>query len=151
MALFARVIDLGKLCQLLDMMPVRERREVEHRVGLLNLYNPQHPERFMHLDLTVRDQREYAKILIALAAAEPGENWKDERFFAPWKNTWVAGWHLPQQWMEEDGKGDTGCERVGLLELRYTSKAKNCAPDKQVRAVLKMRTLCGAETTYHTN
>ena len=59
-----------------------------------------------------------------------------------------SGSDLPS---EEDGKGDTGCERVGLLELRYTSKAKNCAPDKQVRAVLKMRTLCGAETTYHTN
>ncbi len=47
-----------------------------HRIGIMNLMDPMKPDRLYRLDLRKVDHREWVKILVTLAIAEPGENWE---------------------------------------------------------------------------
>ena len=61
-----------------------------------------------------------AKVLVALAVAEPGENWKDERYKRDSTKEWIPGWELPKEWETEvPGDSATGVRKFGLLEVTY--------------------------------
>merc|ERR1712072_808444 len=51
--LYPRIIDGGRANLIFDDLPVARRREAYHRIGILNLLNPQFPDRFYQLDLSV--------------------------------------------------------------------------------------------------
>ena len=123
-------------------------RRVRPRLGWLSLANALDPDRRYCLDLAVRDEREVAKVLVALAVAEPGENWVDERYkreSGAGTGEWIAGWELPKEW-EHERAGDeaTGVRRVGDLELTY----KGAKPDWSARRELTRRFLCGAPRAF---
>lgn len=44
----------------------------------MNLLDPMKPDRLYRLDLRRFDHREFVKILVSLAVAEPGDNWEGE-------------------------------------------------------------------------
>ena len=77
-SVFTRIIDLDHIHTILDdIFTSDERDEVLHRLGMLNVYDPCHMDRHYKLDLRRWEHREWSKVLIALALAEPGDNWED--------------------------------------------------------------------------
>ena len=77
-SVFTRIIDLEHIHTILDdIFCPDERNEVLHRLGMLNVYDPCHVDREYKLDLRRWEHREWSKVLIALALAEPGDNWID--------------------------------------------------------------------------
>ena len=146
LALFARVVDLENMWECFDLLPQEEQDEARHRLGYMNMYNPVHPDRFYKCDLTVRDHRELAKVLVKLAVVEPGENWVNERYRRNKTMDWIPGWELPKEWGEEpEDENDTsvGIRRYGLMDAGYTSTGRGCNPDYEARRALQQRFLCG--------
>jgi len=116
-----------------------------HRLGALNLYSARRPERFYSFDLRTREDREVCKVLVALALAEPGENWIDERYKREAAMDWVAGWELPKEWEAEDpADPSTGVRSYGFLELVYVA----ARPDAAARRALNRRFLSGAPRAF---
>jgi len=94
------------------------------------------PDRAYQLDLSLRDHRVVAEILVHLAVSslcgarscakihphvacqvvEPGENWEDETY-----NN-IQGWELPATW-------GTSVPSEGHLFLRYTTTGPGCKPN----------------------
>ena len=75
----------------------------------------------------------------ALAVAEPGENWKDERYKRDSTKEWIPGWELPKEWETEvPGDSATGVRKFGLLEVTYAG-----TPVPKARRELMPRFLCG--------
>jgi hypothetical protein len=64
------------------------------RIGYLNIFNPCKPEGAWELDLSRREERVVAKILIGLALQEPGENWIHQGFRWSRMTEAVPGWEL---------------------------------------------------------
>lgn len=52
-----------------------EAAQLRLRLGRANTFNPMDPDGYYSLDLAVPDHRKAAELLVALAVAEPGENW----------------------------------------------------------------------------
>lgn len=74
--LFGRLIDLEYFFRkILLSMGTDHRQVVVDRLGWLNVWNPLDPDGYYELDLAKRDERIIAEGLVALAVAEPGENW----------------------------------------------------------------------------
>ncbi|CAN0055214.1 unnamed protein product, partial [Choristocarpus tenellus] len=63
---YHKVTDINEMCLLVDSLRPDEQREVISRRGLLNIINPLYADRYYHLNLSVWDERETAKILIKL-------------------------------------------------------------------------------------
>ena len=100
---------------------------------------PAHPDRKFELNLCIYEEREMAKVLVALAVAEPGENWKDERYKRDSTKEWIPGWELPKEWETEvPGDSATGVRKFGLLEVTYAG-----TPVPKARRELMPRFLCG--------
>jgi len=73
---FGRIVDINNLNKILDeILNYDERVEAYYRLGILNVLDPVIPERSYRLDLRRRDHREVAKILVKLAAVEPGQSY----------------------------------------------------------------------------
>ncbi|EQC36905.1 hypothetical protein SDRG_05733 [Saprolegnia diclina VS20] len=142
--LFARIIDLENFATILDALSLPEQKEVARSLGWLNILNPKVPDRYYELDLAVRDERELAKIYVALAVTEPGENWINETFAWQRSEPPIPGWQLPISWTKEDGGPEDGPRRAGWLTLEYTSAPENgCNPVWAIRQELQTRVLCG--------
>ncbi len=116
-----------------------------HRLGIMNLLDPFKVDRFYCLDLRRMEHREMCKILIALAVAEPGENWVDEHYRWAKYDDAVPGWVLPATWAMDDSENnnDGGPRRHGWISLRYRSEGFGCAPVWEVRKTLRRRFLVG--------
>ncbi|KDO32962.1 hypothetical protein SPRG_02654 [Saprolegnia parasitica CBS 223.65] len=142
--LFARIIDLENFATILDALSLPEQKEVARSLGWLNIMNPKFPDRYYELDLAVRDERELAKIYVALAVTEPGENWVNETFAWQRGEPPIPGWQLPISWTKDDGGPEDGPRRAGWLTLEYTSAPENgCSPVWAIRQELQTRVLCG--------
>ena len=151
--LFNRIVDVENINErIVEGIPfsVLEKREVNHRVGNLNLFNPMFPDHEYWLDLRYREQREVAKILIKLAVEEPGQNWVNEYFKRTKTADPTPGWELPKHWAEEDTPSGTGgVWRSGVLYTQYSSDPDTgCAPIWSLRKELKKRTLSGTERVF---
>ena len=110
----------------------------------MNLLDPMKPDRLYRLDLRRNDQREWAKILVALAIAEPGDNWENVSYRWGKYDEPVPGWNLPATWVWPDDGGNTGGPRThGILTLSYRSHGNGCQPIISVRKNLRKRTLAG--------
>ena len=137
--LWARIVDLDNVYQIVAQMPYDEEKELRFRLGLMNVGNPLHPDRKFELNLCIYEEREMAKVLVALAVAEPGENWKDERYKRDSTKEWIPGWELPKEWETEvPGDSATGVRKFGLLEVTYAG-----TPVPKARRELMPRFLCG--------
>ena len=80
-SVFSHLVDLEQMHRVIDgMLTQDERTELFHRIGIMNLLDPLTPDRLYRLDLRRYDHREWAKILITLAVAEPGENWEQAEY-----------------------------------------------------------------------
>lgn len=151
--LFSRVIDLDGFHRLVDALGEDDRRFLVRALGWLNVVNPLVPERRYELDLSVSDEREMTKILVALAIAEPGENWVNQSFSAVRGEPGIPGWKLPVRWEKEDRPGkdddDGGVNRSGFLALEYDAgPERGCAPVLSARRALMARTLCGTRLYF---
>jgi hypothetical protein len=118
--------------------------QIFHRVGIMNLLDPMKPDRLYRLDLRRSDHREWVKILVVLAIAEPGENWENVEYRWGKYDEPVPGWTLPATWCFADDGGNTGGPRsFGWLKLSYRSHGNGCFPVVSVRKNLRKRTLAG--------
>ncbi|CAM9116440.1 unnamed protein product [Pylaiella littoralis] len=144
---FSRIVDVDNFGEVvLNAVRDEEKRELEHRLGILNVQNPIRPDGPYVLDLKVWEEREWAKILIKLAVEEPGANWEHETYTHARGTPAIQGWLLPESWTREDEEmnGDGGPRRSGILCLRYiTDVAKGCIAKWEVRRALQIRTLGG--------
>ena len=142
---FNRIVDLENFHWILETdyaninnvhcpncaMTTDEIDEIYHRLGILNVCDPMHPDRLFKLDLRRWEHREWCKILIQLAINEPGENWVDVSYSWSRYDDPVPGWELPQPWAEPDSEGsefskDTGPRRYGWLVVMYRSVGFGC-------------------------
>ena len=146
MIVFSRITDLENFDHIFDkILTDDERREALHRFGVMNLLDPMKVDRTWALDLRRMEHREMCKVLIALAVAEPGENWVDESYRWAKYDDCVPGWVLPASWAldDQDNDGDGGPRRHGWICLRYRSEGFGCAAVWEVRKVLRRRFLAG--------
>lgn len=147
-SLFSHIIDLENFDLIFDkIFDDDERREAIHRIGILNILNPVKPDRYYTLDLRRWEQREFCKILISLAIAEPGENWENEDYRLGKYDDSIPGWILPASWTLEDRGStfDSGPRPHGYVRLRYRSEGFGCNPVLVVRNALKKKTLSGVK------
>lgn len=144
-SVFSHIVDMENMYLLLDgCLTLNERNELFHRVGLMNLLDPMKPDRTYRLDLRRFDHREWVKILVQLAIAEPGDNWEEVDYRWGKYDDPVPGWTLPATWCYADDNGVTGGPRThGWLRLTYRSYGNGCMPVMSVRKYLRKRTLAG--------
>lgn len=115
-----------------------------HRIGIMNLMDPMKPDRLYLLDLRRYDHREWCKILVSLAVAEPGDNWEQVEYRWGKYDEPVPGWSLPGTWTWHDDGGNHGGPRThGWLRVYYRSVGNGCFPIMSLRKYLRKRTLAG--------
>ncbi|EQC34531.1 hypothetical protein SDRG_07859 [Saprolegnia diclina VS20] len=134
--LIDRIVDLYSVPQLFALLTERELAELIFRYGWLNLWSPLVPDIYYELDMAIYEQREVAKMLVALALAEPGDNWLNETY--GWsRGDPIPGWQLNQSWL-----GENAFPEKGYLTLHYYSGADlGCGPVWHVRVNLCKRVL----------
>ena len=152
-ALHRTLDDLENFHLILRILDDSEAREVVHRLGWLNIFNPMNPDYFFRLDLRYKDHRKMTEILSILAIEEPGDNWLDEEYRWSSYDDPVPGWELPRSWTgrehEIDNAGNCGPRDFGRLDLEYTSDPTlDCNPVWAVREELKNRVLVGTKRQY---
>lgn len=75
-SLYARVLDLAHFrTHIVDRLSAAERAAVYRRLGLLNVWHPQHPDGAYDLDLATWEDWRVAEVLVRYEMAEPGPNW----------------------------------------------------------------------------
>ena len=114
--------------------------EIYHRIGWLNVLSTSKPDRWYRFELSVWEQREAIKILIALAEEESGKNWLLEKYRRAMNSDWVAGWTLPSGWTIETPRGKSGCWDFGFCELLYATPEE---ANLRARFEYRKRTLIG--------
>ena len=140
---FNRIIDIKNIHRIVydeGVFSMDDRIEAEHRLGILNLFNPMEPNRAFRLDLRRWDHRETAKILVRLAQEEPGDNWVDPTYRWAKYDLPVPGWVLPGPWAQPDPDGP---RTHGWLCLTYSSTAPGCQPNMNARRRLRGKVLAG--------
>eukprot|EP01038_Epipyxis_sp_PR26KG_P006849 gene6849-9376_t len=144
-SVFSRLVDMDNMYKVIDnVLTLDERNELFHRVGIMNVLDPMKPDRLYRLDLRRFDHREWVKILVALAIAEPGENWEQVEYRWGKYDDNVPGWTLPGTWtMPDDGGNNAGPRNHGWLRVSYRSYGNGCMPVMSVRRQLRKRTLAG--------
>jgi Domain of unknown function (DUF4476) len=143
-SLFNRIVDLENIYRIFDEILTRnERDEALHRMGILAIYDPMNVDREFRLDLRRWEHREWCKILIQLAIAEPGENWVDVSYSWSRYDSPVPGWELPEPWTRPDDEADSGPRKYGWLIVTYRSVGFGCQALVGVRKNLRKRVLIG--------
>lgn len=141
-SLFPRLVDLHNFEVVMKQLTAQESGQVYARIGWLNIFNPCKPEGFWCLDFCRYEERLVAKMLIALAVIEPGDNWQNKDFRWSLDMDPVPGWELTTGYTKDDT-----CTTKGHLQLKYYSgqgKMKDgCAPHVTFRrACLGSLVLC---------
>ncbi|GMH77693.1 hypothetical protein TL16_g07497 [Triparma laevis f. inornata] len=145
--------DLENFNQILRMLDADESREVIHRLGYLNTWNPWIPDATYKLDLRAQDHRKMTEMLSILEQEEPGENWLDATYRWSVYDGPVPGWELPKSWSgrkeDTDNAGNCGPRDFGRLGFEYTSDPiLGCAPVWAVRRELKKLCLMGGTQVH---
>eukprot|EP00943_MAST-04B_sp_MAST-4B-sp1_P004169 g4169.t1 len=129
-AAHCRIVDMHNFHVIWEDLSKSEQLSMMNRLGWLNTFDPVTPERRHYLDLTVREERVIAMMLVRLAMVEPGENWLHEHYFNP---SFKPGWELPLSWA-------TTVPPEGNLVLTYASSLKGCKPIWSERIKLRKYT-----------
>jgi hypothetical protein len=129
--LFPRITDLNFFDIITGSLPPRDQAKVIHRLGWLNIFNPQRADIRFALDMREREDRMIAKILVHMSVIEPGENVLDGQFSWDRCSNLVPGWALSQTWFKEDGMPEKGS-----LKIRYFSGHKQRWADRTLRTAL---------------
>jgi hypothetical protein len=141
--LISRMLDLENVSDILIRVDEDEEAMLIHRLGWLNLFNPNSPDGNYDLDLIYPEERTIARMLVVLAIVEPGENWTDESFQWNISGEAIPGWELPKTWLNEEGFPDHG-----RLQLTYHSELEmGCAPVWNARRLLMKNVLLGYRLT----
>ncbi len=146
LAVWSRIIDLNMLYKIVqELFTNEERLEALHRIGIMNLYDPSMVDYDYNLDLRRFDHREYAKILIALAMKEPGDNFQNQQFRWTKFDDPIPGWVVPTTWQtpDESSNGDGGPRHHGWFTFTYCSQGEGFSADTHARNELRKRTLSG--------
>jgi len=145
-AVWSRIVDLNMLYKIVhELFSPEERLEALHRLGIMNLYDPGMVDYDYNLDLRRFDHREYAKILIALAMKEPGDNFQNQQFRWTKYDDPIPGWVVPSTWQtpDESSNGDGGPRHHGWFTFTYCSQGEGFSADMHARKELQKRTLSG--------
>jgi hypothetical protein len=78
--MFGRLTDLENIDECLQCMNALEQREAIHRLGCMNIFNVQKPDRTYNLDLSYEDHRAMLRALLLCNGVDHGENWSDELY-----------------------------------------------------------------------
>jgi hypothetical protein len=78
--MFSRLTDLENVDEVLQVMNALEQREAMIRLGMMNLFNVQKPDRTYNLDLSFEDHRSMLRVLLLCNQIDHGENWADELY-----------------------------------------------------------------------
>jgi Ca2+-binding EF-hand superfamily protein/Leucine-rich repeat (LRR) protein len=145
---FSRIVDLKNIHRIVydvNIMSLDERLETEHRLGILNLFNPSEPNREFRLDLRRWDHRQMSRHLIRLAQEEPGDNWDGATYRWAKYDLPVPGWVLPATWLLPDGTNipPDGPRTHGWLCVTYTSTGPGCQPNHNARRRMRAKLLTG--------
>jgi len=107
------------------------RREVYHRLGMLNVWCPLCPDGFYELDMAAKDHNEALKILLRLAVIEPGPHIIGMAYarslLEPCKLDKTGRWAPPATWMDginilvPGATASTGLPKFGEVAFKYAS------------------------------
>jgi hypothetical protein len=102
------------------------------------------------LDLRRWDHREWSKVLITLALAEPGDNWVDCEYRWSKYDENVPGWELPASWAlpDVDGDSERGPRNYGWLLVTYRSEGFGCVKIMKVRKACRAKVLVGLKKVF---
>ena len=131
--------------------------------------NPLKPERDYKLDLSIRDHRVVAEMLVHLAVrgvaapapkgrayvgydraqvVEPGENWEDETYND------IQGWELPATWattVPSEGNLYCTCVHVACTKVQYAAPLQTltrCPPAPRTGLLLLAVCCCARYTSF---
>ena len=77
-ALFARIVDIEHFSwMVMHNLEEADRKEVVKRIGILNVFDPHHPQGDYVLNLERSEHRKLARMLACLVAHEPDFSWVD--------------------------------------------------------------------------
>lgn len=153
-SLFSRITDIINFEYVLKELDNVEIAMVIFRLGWLNVWNPLKPEGNICLDLSRREERQVARMLITLKYVETGETWQEQSFRPsltapmPEDNTWK----LPIGWYAE-----STLPNAGILSLMYFSgkgiQLQGCEPNIASRVSLMALVLAQpfAEDVWHSS
>jgi hypothetical protein len=107
------------------------KKEVYHRLGMLNAWSPLEPDSTYELDLAARDSAEVLKILLRLAVIEVGPHIIRMEYaksvLEPCKLDKFGRWSPPAAWMDSLNEssatagGQSGLPKYGVVKFRYAS------------------------------
>lgn len=135
-SLFSRITDLVNFEYVLKELENHEIAMLFFRLGWLNMWNPLKPEGYIMLDLSRREERQVARMLITLNYVEPGPTWQ-EQSYRPAINDppYDPEWKLPVSWYDENT-----LPKTGLLSLLYFGgkgiQLQGCEPSIATRMSL---------------
>jgi len=139
-AVFCRILDYHNLELVLDKLDVNEQACLYCRLGWFNMFNPLKCEGYILLNLGRNmEDRQFAKVFVALSLIEPGINWKHASFRWSMDEPSMPGWELTQVWTV-----DSTMPVKGIVAFEYFSGNHNredeCKPDIRFRRALCMLT-----------
>jgi hypothetical protein len=179
--IFSRIINLVDFSKIVSKYPNDLKDELFHRIGILNIWTPVHPDGTYRLNLSAWDNREAAKMLFKLAAIEPGENLINETYRQSLIEDNIPGWELPMPWTLEgagaenlltdpspyrgdddfnpladgctlDQREGTACRRHGFITFEYTSDPKKgCVAHMESRVEMMKERTLGGYKGIFTN
>ena len=102
------------------------RREVYHRLGMLNVWCPMYPDGMYELDLAAKDHNEVFKLLLRLAIIEPGPHIIDLQYsksmLEPCRLDKSGKWCPPATWMDGlNAATPAAIPKFGEIRLKYSS------------------------------
>jgi len=138
--LFPRIIDIHNFELIFELLNAYDCACVINRIGFLYIFNPLKPEITIELDMSRREDRVIAKMIVYLSVDEPGLNLTYKRF--QWKRDIdpIPGWDVTEPWMTEDGMPKHG----KFAFTYYSGEGKNlsgCIPNVRLRKAFTVLTL----------
>jgi len=134
-SLYTRVVDVINMDYVLKELESSEYAMLLFRLGWLNIWNPIKAEGRVSLDLSRREERQMARIMLVLNFAEPGNSWQEPSFRATRNDPLEEKWTLPVAWYSE-----ASLPSRGILSLQYFSgrgcNVEDCAPNAACRHTL---------------
>lgn len=129
------MLDIHNFEFVLSVLDIEEQACVICRLGWFNIFNPMKPEGYYTLNISRREDRQFAKFFVALSIVEPGINWKNQTFRWSMEEEVVPGWDLTTGWTKE-----TEMPTKGIVSFCYFSGgldgAEGCKPDVDFRRAL---------------